>query len=586
MILQELYRYYQRLLDDPESGVAPPGFSREKISFALTLDLNGNLVGEKVMDLRDEKKKAKMTVVPQAVKGKVGFAILPNFTWDNNSYVLGADLKGKPERSQELFEAFRQYHHDLCDTCSEPAVQAMLLFLDSWEPEKMESLPHWEDIVKGANLCFVLQSGGALVYVHELPAVKRIWLKRFGEQLSDVLGQCLITGQTNVPIARLHPQMSGVKGASVMGATIVGFKQPSFMSFGKDKSFNAPVSEEAANAYTLMLNQLLATDSKQKFFLGDTSIVFWAEKKDKVEEIIALIFNPPMEDEERTVEAKDVERNILHVLREARHGVLSRAVLKEISDDPDVRIFVLGLAPNAARISVRFWETMSLERLVANVGRHYADIELVRSERDREFFPVEFILRETAAQHKWENIPPLLGGELMRAVLNAADYPMAIYSALLTRIRADRTVNHIRAAMLKGVLVRNFPNPNKEIVTMSLNTATTDTAYRLGRLFAVLESLQYKAVNPQATIKDRFFGAASATPAGVFPNLLRNAQNHIGKIGWGDQPIQEILSGVDEFPAHLDMQQQGRFILGYYHQRQQNFEDIAARKQAKETTEE
>jgi len=239
----------------------------------------------------------------------------------------------------------------------------------------------------------------------------------------------------------------------------------------------------------------------------------------------------------------------------------------------------LGLAPNASRLSIRFWHVDQYGNFLNRIILHYKDLELIRNERyDPEFIPISRILKETAPLGDTKRIPPLLGGVLMRAILTGLPYPQALYNAILSRIRADQKVNYIRAAIIKAILNRHYryyQKDNEVIIKMSLDEQSTNVAYRLGRLFALLEKAQEDA-NPglNATIKDRYFGAASASPASVFPILLRLAQHHIAKAEYGrlvERRIQEVLSLVNRFPNYLNLEDQGLFVLGYYHQRQALF---------------
>ncbi len=241
--------------------------------------------------------------------------------------------------------------------------------------------------------------------------------------------------------------------------------------------------------------------------------------------------------------------------------------------DPDVRFYILGLSPNTSRISIRFWCTSTVGDILDRVGQHFRDLTIIKSfAEDMDFPSVSQLLRETAVLRKSENIPPILGGSVMRSILTGLLYPQGLYTAILSRIRVDREINYLRAAIIKACLARKYrtTNVSKEI-TATLNTKETDIAYRLGRLFSVLEKAQLDAIpDTNATIKDRFFGSASATPRAVFPQLLHAAQCHVQKAKFGvksDRLIEKILQGVKCFPAHLDLDDQGLFALGYYHQR-------------------
>jgi CRISPR-associated protein Csd1 len=588
MILQSLNTYYQRLADDPDSGVAPPGYSEQKVSFSLKLSPEGELLDGGVMDERQNTGKkfvARLMLVPEAVKRTV--TIAPNFLCDNSTYVLGADAKGNPERARDCFAAFRALHKTIAGDSSDPGLLAVSRFLERWDPERATELPLWDEIGKGANLVFLLEDDGPLSRVHERPAAKEAWIRHHTAQTSEVLGQCLITGQEDVPIAQINAAAKGVPGAQSSGAALVSFNLKASESYGKEQNFNAPVSEAAAFAYTTALNRLLRQDSRQRVLIGDTAFVFWAERKCPAEDLLGAFFNPPREKDVTDAEegkasgsfnlsAAEADK-VRHILLAARDGKLSPAVAKELAD-PGVRFFLLGLAPNAARLVVRFWETCTFGELLERIGRHYHDAAL----DDQDLPQTWRILLETASQRDRKNIQPLLNGALMRAIITGRRYPLSLYSALLERIRADHEVNATRAAMIKAVLKRNF----KTEVPMSLDTDCQDVAYRMGRLFAVLEKTQEEAHFPtklNSTIKDKFFSTASAAPRSVFNSVIRLHAHHIRKLSQDrrglalkrEKQVGEILDGLEiskgGYPAHLSPEQQGSFSLGYYQQRQSFF---------------
>jgi len=246
--------------------------------------------------------------------------------------------------------------------------------------------------------------------------------------------------------------------------------------------------------------------------------------------------------------------------------------------DPEIKFFMLGLSPNAARLSVRFWHVSTVGDVSAKIGQHYNDLSIEKNYENEPAFPgIWRLLRETAAQRKTENISPQLVGAMMRAILTGAAYPQSLLVSVVNRIRADQTLNYLRAALIKAHLVRKFRINNyyPMEVGMTLNQETTNVAYRLGRLFAALEKAQRDAIpGAGSTIKDRFYGTASASPRIVFPQLIRLAQHHIKKAEYGflsDKLIEEIMQGIQEFPAHLSLDDQGLFALGYYHQRRAIF---------------
>ena len=558
MILQALNQYYERLKDDPQTDIPLLGFGNQKIHFALVLDEKGNLV--QIRDIRDKVKNKPIPVsltVPMIGK-KRSVDIEPNFMWDNTGYVLGRDAKGKEERSLKCFGVFRALHHDVGDAIQDRGLAAVLRFLDSWQPEDAPALDHWEEMA-GANLIFQLD--GERMYIHDHPAVKEAWRRYCAEEEPEVIATCLVTGE-ETSIARLHPPIKGVKGKGVQpsGASIVSCNLDAFLSYEKKQNFNAPVGERAAFAYTTALNHLLRFESRQKIRIGDATTVFWTERASPIEGFMGVILNP----RDDAADLADVRL----FLEAARDGKQLPGI-----DDLDLQFFILGLSPNASRLSVRFWHASTVGDISSRIGQHFRDLDIVRSERDKEFPGMWQLLKETAVQGKPENIPPLLAGALMRSILTGTAYPQSLLSVLIGRIRADQTINYMRTAMIKACLSRKYRihNITKE-VSMSLDRESTNIAYRLGRLFAVLEKAQKDAIpGANTTIKDRYYGSASATPSVVFPQLLRLAQHHLQKAeygGWTDKVIEEIMQGIEKFPAHLSLDDQGMFAIGYYHQRQ------------------
>jgi len=557
MILNALNTYYERLRDNADMDIPLLGFSSQKIHFALLLNRNGELL--QVLDLREpqgNKLLPKQMIVPEAVIKSVNIAA--NFLWDNSGYVLGADNKGKPERSRETFEAFKRLHHDIGDRVDDEGMKAVLTFLDLWDPSNAPNLDYGDDIVNGANLTFRLD--GEFGYIHDRPKVNAAWMKHYTEKSSNVIAPCLVCGEEK-PISRLHPKIKGVKGAQTSGASIVSFTPDAFKSYGKEQSFNAPVSEEITFNYTTALNHLLLFDSRQKIQIGDAATVFWTERESPVEGFMGFILNP----QDDSGDIKEV-RNYLSAVRDGKK-------LPEELGDTGMKFYILGLSPNASRLSVRFWHVSTVGDISARIGQHFRDLSITRNyESDPEFPALWQLLRETAVMRKSENISPVLSGSVMRSILTGAPYPQSLMTEIIVRIRADQEVNYLRVAMIKACLVRKYRIQQiaKE-VTMVLDKNNTNIAYRLGRLFAVLEKAQRDAIpGANTTIKDSFYGSASATPRTVFPRLLRLAQHHIQKAEYGrntDKMIEEIMQDIQVFPAHLSLDNQGQFAIGYYHQR-------------------
>jgi len=563
MILQALTRYYKRLRENPDSGVAQDGFTTEQISFAVRIDWDGTLLD--IIDIRDmagKKPRAIGLDVPERVTKSVN--ICANFLWDNTGYVLGADEKGKPERSRQTFEAFRARQHEVGDGVDDNAMKAVLKFLDAWEPNNASELDNWEDIV-GSNLVFRVADERR--FVHQHPAVIDAWRRANVSPSPENRAMCLVTGKT-VPVARLHNKIKGVRDAQTSGASIVSFNLDAFCSYGKEQNYNAPIGEEAAFAYTTALNYLLRFDSTHKIQIGDATTVFWAERDTPIESIFGIIL-----DHRENAADEEAARQVREYLSAIRAGK------KPVGIDESIRFYILGLSPNASRISVRFWYTETIGELNRALAAHFNDLSIVRTYDNQPENPgIWQLLLETALLHKSENVNPALAGSVTRSILTGTDYPSSLLAAVITRIRADRDINYYRAALIKAVLTRHARNYSKpQEVSVMLDESSTNTAYRLGRLFAVLEKAQEEAIpGANATIKDRYYGSASATPGVVFPQLLRLSQHHLAKIGGGakvnkERLIQEIAAEIQSFPDHLSLENQGMFALGYYHQRRALF---------------
>lgn len=566
MIVHALNNYYERLRDDSDINIPERGFSRQKVHFSLVLDKDGQIVQVRSLQEFRKKKPVPLELVAPVVKRTAGIA--PNFLWDNTGYVLGADTKGKPERSLKAFEAFRDFHHTLGDELDDDGMRAVLRFLDTWEPERAPDLPHWEEMA-GLNVVFELREG--IGFIHDRPALKARWSEHVGENDSGTIATCLVSNE-RTDIAQLHPNIKGVKGAQTAGASLVSFNLNAFTSFGKKQSFNAPISEQIAFSYTAALNYLLQFDSRQKVLIGDAATVFWTERESPIEAFMGAILDPG--DDEG--ELKEV-RDFLDAVRKGRFP-------PEI--DPDIRFYILGLSPNAARLSVRFWHVSTVREISDRIVRHFDDLAMIRSfENEPEYPGIWQLLKETAVLRKTANISPVLAGAFMRSIMTGAAYPQSLLTAVIGRIRADRTVNYYRAAMIKACLVRNYRKYNKGMeVKMALDNESTNTPYRLGRLFAVLEKVQENAHDGSLnrTIRDSFYASASANPRSVFPRLLSLSNHHISKLR-RDKPgvavnmeklIGEIMGAFDvenNFPSALRLEDQGLFSIGYYHQRKEFF---------------
>ncbi len=577
MILTALSRYYERLAQS-EEGVPPYGFSRENISFALVLSKEGEVLD--IQDLRDtsgKKPRPGRLTVPQSFK-RSGTKPPPFFLWDKSAFLLGVKGDQSAEQGFRVAErdhqAFREFHQEVLAQSEDEALQAVLAFLERWAPERFTEPPFaGNPDLLDANAVFRLD--GEQRYVHQHEAARSIWTRLLDEDAEQA--RCLVTGEIG-PLARLHPAIKGVQGAQSTGASIVSFNQNAFQSYGNEQGANAPVSKRAAFAYTTALNHLLrySPDNHQRLQIGDTTTVFWAEadntqEAEAAENLYAMLMEPPDD-------AQEADR-LGSVLERAAQGRPLEEVDPQLHES--TRFYVLGLAPNASRLAVRFWYADTLGELAKNLALHYQDLALEPTPW-RSPPAVWRLLYETAAQREAKNISPSLAGELMRAVITGRPYPRPLLATVLMRTRADGDINGLRAALCKACLNRDHRlgtgNIQKE-VPMSLDPNETAPGYRLGRLFAVLEKVQNDALGSvNAGIADRFYASASATPAAVFGMLLNKAKSHLGTVrrkkGEGlarhlESQIGEIMDGLTpDLPRSLPLEEQGRFAVGYYHQRQ------------------
>ena len=581
MILQALTAYYEQLVR--QGKLSAPGWDDSfKVSYELRLNDAGQLF--RIVPLLTEKTMGKKTVLaPRAMRvpahEKRSSGIAANFLCDNSTYLLGADEKGKPERSADCFKACAKLHHAILDGVDSPAARALLAYFDSWDPAQASTHPllaeQWKEITGNANLIFGYEAADhSHSFVNDDPAIQNAWQAHYNDRSADSdMGQCLITGKY-APIERTHPNISGVPGAQSSGAALVSFNAPAFCSYGHEQGDNAPVSKYAAFAYTTALNRLLADRSHCKH-VGDTTILCWAENAEPVyqDAMSMFLFGA---DEAAGIQESDVQA----ALKRLSAGQTVPFLEKELS--PDQHFYLLGLAPNAARLSVRFFLRDTFGSFAQNLQKHAEEMEIDCSEKEKfRTLPIWAVVNETTRTVPGQPAKPSpqLAGDLLRAVLTGGRYPATLLNGVTLRIRAEQTVTRGQAAVIKAYYLRNYPTElNKEVFTVSLNE-TTNVPYLLGRLFSVLEAVQ-KAANPgiNTTIKDRYFDAACAAPVMVFSTLLRLSQKHLRKLNDGlasyyDNQITELMAQLPEsgFPARLSLPDQGKFAIGYYHQTQKRF---------------
>lgn len=594
MILQALTSLYEALA--PKGEVPKEGWSREKISFALGIDENGDLLRItplfKPGDMPKEKKKEEpqKMMVPIKVGNKS-----PKFLWGNSGFILGAANDKTPEKAKECFERNRQFHHQLLDKVDSPAAKAILNFFDGWEPEKTTEnelvAQYASELLGSANMVFRFNGK----FVHEIPELSAAWQTHYGAAQTEK-EQCLITGMLDA-IPETHPLIKGIQGAQSSGAALVSFNESAFCSYKKKQNQNAPVGKYAAFAYTTALNHLLK-DRKNVHRIGDASVVCWAENADKQYEDFAadLFFGDGDGDQS--------DEQWLSALQASVELLAKGLPCRELDLDPERKFYILGISPNAARLAVRFFYCDSFGNIVKNIKAHYDRLEIVRPSYDK--FPILPLWKllsatnrtikkkndngtnaersdsEDSDKSKDKTQNSAMAGAVARAVFSGGRYPASLLECTFLRIKAERNITRERAAIIKAYYLRN-PNEKcpKEVLTVSLNENSKNIPYTLGRLFSVYEEIQ-KEANPgnpgiNTTIKDRYFGSAAAMPATVFPILSNLAQKHLRKLSDAqrvclDKKVMTLKSVLGEqYPAHMSLPEQGSFDLGYYHQTQARY---------------
>lgn len=567
MILQALASYYGRLLAD--GAVQPQGFQEKEIPWVVELAADGRFLG--LISTGGEDGRGRKFVVPAELKRAVNIAA--NLLWDNPEYVFGWPRPGLTEKQAtkvpKRHESFVARLRELPETVqTDPGVSAVINFLETGDFTALQSADGWEELRQGnANVSFRLSGDGGLVC--ERPAV-RAALSESACEAGDTDGEgwCLVTGRRAGP-TRLHPSIKGVRGARPNGASLVSFNLDAFTSHGWSQGANAPVGQTAVHAYTAALNQLLSRgNERHRLIEGDTTFVFWAAASTPIEDQFAHLLGSYAPDQQES-DGTPVRQTFDSVRRGLRPSL-----------DDETPFYVLGLAPNAARLAVRFWHEGTVAGLAHNILRHFDDVEVVGLGGESNLPGIWRLIGATARDGDARKIQDNLRGQLvvglMASILDGMAYPATLLARTIARCRAEQSVWPIRAALIKAVLNRR--SPAKE-VTMSLDPDEPNTGYRLGRLFAVLENIQRSAQGDiNVTIRDRYFSSAMTSPRSAFAELMRLKNAHLKKVRRSagglavhfERLLDEILGPLPPahgFPAFLSLDDQGRFILGYHHQR-------------------
>ena len=584
MILHALTQYYQRKAES-DGGVAPEGFENKEIPFVIVIDKQGKFI--QLEDTREQKGKKKIGrkfLIPkdQHTTGKNAYKV-SNILWDHYGYLLAfpKEVEGAAKKTPEKIEAEKEKNRLLANNQhasftakvnelkqalpDDAGVAGVAAFLASAEEKsKVMQAANWAECakVKGCNLSFrlveeavdlVCQSKAVQEYVSQANQVKSDNVQK---------GICLVTGKP-APIARLH---NAVKGVNAKPAPFTSVNLSAFESFGKEQGFIFPVGEQAMFEYTTALNTLLA--SKNRFRIGDVTAICWSEKPNPLEESIASLINGGGKDN------PDAHIDAVKTLYKSLYNG------KYTKPDGKEKFYLLGLSPNSARIVVRFWHETTVAALSESIAAWYDDLQMVRGENSPypEYMPLPRLLGNLVLDGKMENLPSDLIAQITDAAVNNRVLPVSLLQAALRRNKAEQKITYGRASLLKAYInraIRAGRLKNMKELTMSLDRNRQDIGYVLGRLFAVLEKTQAEA-NPglSATIADRYFGSASSTPIAVFGTLMRLLPHHLNKLEFEGRAVQlqweirQILEHCQRFPNHLNLEQQGLFAIGYYHETQ------------------
>ncbi len=566
MILEKLVDYYER--EEKNGDIAPYGWEKKAIPFILSLNEDGSFAGL-IPTRSDPKDAGRIVTIPKTIErpGKNAWKTA-FFLWDHIGYVLGlVTNKEKEETVKKQHASFKQKLQDLPENIKQDTgINAVIQFLEKGDFSSITEGDYWEELYKKKpNVTFSLStSSGDIIAQRSL--VKEYVNNRAKDiDESALKGICSITGQETT-IARTHAKIKGVIGAQTSGAAIVSFNDSAYTSFGKKQNYNAPVGEYATFAYTTALNHLLRKGSINKLQIGDTTIVFWTATDHPIVEVVSFLFGSSNSEKDNP---RDLD-NIKGLFTSPKTGA-------HTSSDENTKFYVLGLSPNASRLSIRFWHCFTVKEMEGRIAQYFSDIEIQVSKRDQPFPRLRQLLSGLGLEFKLDNVSPVLVGCFLRSIFEGKPYPRSVLSTAITRNRAEQKVHRYRAALIKATLIRTF---GYEDLTMSLDESRTDSAYRLGRLFAIYEYTQ-RLAQGKANLAERYYGGASSSPATVFPMLIKLNHAHLSKLE-RDMPgaatnrkkeIGEILDGIDDYNKHLTLEEQGLFSLGYYHQRQARFND-------------
>lgn len=614
MLIAALCDYYDML--EKRGEVLPEGYSAVKVHYLVALTPDGkidNIIDRQIRtvikppeDDKSSKRKPKEIVAPRIMnmmKRSEVTAICSNIIEHRPLYLFGLNFDGeafsaedRTDKAKKSHAAFVQTNQDFLEGIDTPVVNAFRIFISEWKPEEETENLYLLKLGKSygtSGYAFCL-SGRPDEMLHEDSQVKAKWeamLKEPSANSDGVTAQCGILG-IQAPIARIHDKIRGVPTGSSMGNTLISYKNSAESSYGHEQSYNSNVSELAMKKYTEALNILLA-DKRHQALLADMPIVHWADSIDDRYDTMAARY---AFGDTSGVEVDEMDEYLFGLMKRAREGVVPQNIDALPNDiDPNVCFYMVGLKPNSARLAVKFVYRRKFGVLMQNIARHQADIQMRENAR-----PVMLwqICKELVSPKSTDKkVDPAAIAKLLEAIVYGYNYPEFLLSTLVRRVKTDSDeennsyikMNDVRMGLIKGCINRKTRlNGQKEELGMALDKEYTNPAYLCGRLFAVLESIQLRAsdYNLNRTIKDTYFASASTRPAQVFPKLMRLSSYHLSKLSnskyYDDESIREIVKLMgNEFPEMLPLIEQGKFMLGYYNQKNDIYESIKKANEAK-----
>lgn len=588
MIINALSEYYRLLAEDEKSNVPPYYFSDETVKYCVVINKDGEIVDIESFD--ENKKGIELRVPEHGGRTAVG---KPYFMCDKSQYIFGVE-KGKEtdEQKENMKKSFKEaitLHNIVLKDVKGESAKAIVNYFNNWDMSKTMGNKHVLEhdknkgkILTGINIIFRLE--GHINYLHEDEEIKQCWIEYCKiesekKDKNDIFAICSVSGKYS-KIKKVHTSIKGLtsfEGKSQ--CALVTYNCDSFEFYNKKQGYNASIGEKVAFEYTTVLNRLIASPKQHIKLNKNTVVVFWASSTDN--RYADLFGGLVMGGNNNETEDKETIEGIKTFLEYTKNGIPTEWDL-----DENTKFYILSLSSNLSRVSIRFFYSSSFGKICESVKQHYKDIEIENNfgeTQNNKVMPLWSLLNTTKRDKKpgtdsKEKLNPLLSGAMLKSVIQGAIYPQIILNAVIARIKAGDKVNRERAAVIKGFLNRkNRILNNREEINMSLNEESTNKAYILGRLFSVLEKVQKETLGKDAkTIKDSYFSSACSTPGIVFPRLLKLSQYHLSKIenykGRYEKNIQELADKINGFPKHLSVEEQGMFIIGYYHQNKKNYE--------------